>query len=275
MCRPMWMIAAGWFLTVAVAHPCDTRVDVRSHGAVGDGVTDDTTAIQASIDAAAAESREVDGQVCAELDMGVFLSGQLHLKSGVILFVGTTAILKASTNGSLYHGDTDWPYNVAFICGYSVGWSGVAGSGVIDGQAPQYVTSLNPVADQYDFEQLVGPFVNGPFRYRLVDFKHSRNVRVQGVTLLDSPSFHLHFLNSSDILVESVTVSSDLRWPNCDGIDVTSCNNTIIRGCTIRTGDDAISPKTWQGYGPLHNLLIEDCTFHARSGGIHFGASAW
>lgn len=27
--------------------------------------------------------------------------------------------------------------------------------------------------------------------------------------------------------------------------------------------------------GPLTNLLIEDVTFHSRSGGIHFGASAW
>jgi len=49
-------------------------------------------------------------------------------------------------------------------------------------------------------------------------------------------------------------------------------NDTIIRGCTIRTGDDAISPKTWQGYGPLVNLLIEDTVFHSRSGGIHFGS---
>ena len=85
----------------------------------------------------------------------------------------------------------------------------------------------------------------------------------------------MHLLNCSEILVEKVTISSDLRWPNCDGIDVTSSNNTLIRGCNIRTGDDAFSPKTWAGYGPLHNLTIEDSTFHSRSGGIHFGASAW
>ena len=46
-------------------------------------------------------------------------------------------------------------------------------------------------------------------------------------------------------------------------------------GCTVTTGDDAISPKTWQHYGPLVNLLIEGCRFTARSGGIHFGASSW
>ena len=70
-------------------------------------------------------------------------------------------------------------------------------------------------------------------------------------------------------------MNGDLRWPNNDGIDVTSCNDTIIRDCFIQTGDDAISPKTWDKYGPLHNLLIENCRFRARSGGIHFGASSW
>ena len=145
---------------------------------------------------------------------------------------------------------------------------------MIDGQAPFFVTMLDGPSDQFRFRQYSSAAA-GPFRVRLVDFKHSVGVTVADVTLLDSTSFHLHFINCSRVLAERVTVRSDLRWPNCDGIDVTSCNDTVIRGCDITTGDDAISPKTWQGFGPLTNLLIEDTVFHARSGGIHFGASAW
>ena len=152
--------------------------------------------------------------------------------------------------------------------------SGVAGPGVIDGQAPQFVTALDGVTDQFSF-RTYHTAVAGDFRVRLVDFRHSVGVSVTDITLMDATSFHVHFLNCSEVLAEGVTISSDLRWPNCDGIDVTSCNNTVIRHCAIRTGDDAISPKTWQGYGPLRNLLIEDVRFHSRSGGIHFGASAW
>ena len=137
-----------------------------------------------------------------------------------------------------------------------------------------FVTSLDPTTDQYMFGAGKHAYP-GIDRVRLVDFKHSRGVSVSDITLLDSTGFHLHFLNCSGVLAERVTVSADLRWPNNDGIDVTSCNDTVIRDCVIETGDDAISPKTWYGFGPLHNLLIEGCRFRARSGGIHFGASSW
>jgi len=64
--------------------------------------------------------------------------------------------------------------------------------GVIDGQVPQFVTSLDGAADQFKFTQYYTP-ATGEYRLRLIDFKHSINVFVQDVTLVDSTSFHLHF----------------------------------------------------------------------------------
>eukprot|EP00947_MAST-08B_sp_MAST-8B-sp1_P002649 g2649.t1 len=202
---------------------------------------------------------------------------------GVVLFVDTTAVLKASLNASLYPADTTWPYNAALVVGQYADGAAVAGGGAIDGQAPQFVTSLSPVSDQFAFQPYMYSSSDdrqtdnnrAPFRVRLVEFKHSRNVTVSQITLQDSTSFHVHALNCSGVLVEGITVHSDLRWGSCDGVDITSCNDTVIRGSRITTGDDAISPKTWAGYGPLNNLLIEDVVIHARSGGIHFGASAF
>lgn len=249
----------------------------RHHGAVGDGFVDDTQAIQATVDAAASIYKRDGMAAFAVLSSGIFSSGSIFLKTGVILFIDRTAILKASTNASLFPRDEDWPYQGALIIGNKLKHSGVMGNGVIDGQAPQFVTSLDTVSDQFRFNEYHDPSCPkcGFFRVRVVDYRHSTKIVVSGITIEDATSFHVHFLNSSDILVERVTISSDLRWPNCDGIDVTSCNNTLVRGCHVRTGDDAFSPKTWEGYGPLHNLTIEDSTFHSRSGGIHFGASAW
>merc|ERR1712166_1059629 len=268
----------GLILIVQEAHACPGPHSVYAvnFGANGDGFHDDTGAVQATIDAAAAHvGASTPGvQACAVLGSGIFVSGTIYLRPGVVLYLEATAVLKASRNASLFPHDPDWPGNAALIVSKYGDNSGIAGSGVIDGQAPLFVTSLDPITDQFIFDQYQSPTA-GPFRVRLVEFRHSRNVSVSGITLQDATSFHVHFLNCSWVLVEDVTVHSDLRWPSCDAIDVTSSNDTIIRRSRLTTGDDAISPKTWEGYGPLVNLHISDVVIHARSGGIHFGASAW
>jgi polygalacturonase len=247
---------------------CSTEHNVRNFGAAGDGLSVDTLSIQAAIDAAGNDT--ATPQPCVVLEAGIFVSGMLLLRPHVTLYIDRTAILKASMDSGHFSRDSDWPYQTALVAGYSADGSAVAGGGVIDGQAAMFVTALDGPQDQFKFNTYgsIG-------RVRLVDFKHSRNVSVTGITLMDSTSFHLHFLNCSGVLAEGVTINADLRWPNNDGIDVTSCNNTMIRNCFVTTGDDAFSPKTWQRYGPLHNLSIIGCRFRARSGGIHFGASAW
>jgi hypothetical protein len=187
---------------------CEFEVSATAHGAVGNGLVDDTEAIQITIDAAAelaAQHRRVEtstifasdarhttasvggggGRGCAVLRSGVFVSGTVFLRSHVTLYIDRTAVLKASLNYSVFVPDHDWPGQAALVAGYRVDDSGVAGHGVIDGQAPMFVTSLDPMTDQLKFgnDGRAYPEID---RVRLVDFAHSRRVSVRDVSVRSS-----------------------------------------------------------------------------------------
>ena len=191
---------------------CQFDVSVAAHGAVGNGLADDTYAIQATIDAVAAlvakhrrgwssralgrddyNTASMDGNVrgCAVLRSGVFVSGTAFLRSHVTLYIDRTAVLKASLNHSAFVPDHDCPGQAALVAGYRADDSGVAGHGVIDGQAPMFVTSLDAMTDQLRFGHngWAYPEID---RVRLVDFAHSRRVSVRDVSIIDSTGFHVH-----------------------------------------------------------------------------------
>ena len=116
-------------------------VDARSFGAVGDGLSDDTGAIQRTIDAAAAAAaRQPPDSPPAQavLSLGIFLSGTVFLRPRVTLYIDSTAVLKASLNHSKFVVDQSWPGQAALVAGYSADGSGVAGRGVIDGRERNY-----------------------------------------------------------------------------------------------------------------------------------------
>jgi polygalacturonase len=145
---------------------------------------------------------------------------------------------------------------------------GVLGNGgVIDGGAiPNFVR-------QYDYnnDQLL-PITwsgmhgcNGECRPRLVEFDSCINVVVDDVTLQNSPDWTSHYLNCTNVRISNVTVFGDHRWPNNDGIDPDSSINVTISNCYVSTGDDAVCPKTSEGFGPLRNLLVIDSQLSSRS----------
>ena len=76
--------AIAVFAALAAAVFCASAVEVRDFGAVGDGVADDTAAIQRAIDAGG----------IVHFPPGVYLSGSLYLKSGGGLRLDDNAVLK-------------------------------------------------------------------------------------------------------------------------------------------------------------------------------------
>lgn len=79
--------------------------DPRAHGAMGDGVTKDTAAIQAAIDAC-----EQQGGGTVRLTAGTFLSAPIVLKSNITLQLDKGATLLGSGDHK------DYPAKIEFVC---------------------------------------------------------------------------------------------------------------------------------------------------------------
>ncbi len=246
--------------------------NIEHYGAIGDGVSTNTAAIQAAIDAAAA----VGGGVVS-IPPGVFLSGPLHFANRINLEVQAHGVLRMLPLEK-YPGATTNPED--FISGAGLHDLAISGSGMIDGQGIPW----------WPFAR-----VKGAKRPRLIALASCERVLVERVTLTNSPMFHIAIGGrSSNVTVRGVTIranpSTDPALPshNTDACDV-SASHVLIQDCDVSVGDDnftcgggtsdVVITNCVYGYGhgvsigsPTHggvsNLTVVNCTFENTDCGI-------
>lgn len=205
------------------------------YNAVGDGVMTNTTAIQNAINAATAGgiTNGLRGGI-VEIPPGIYLCGPLTFKSSVNLQIDSGAILRMLPFGQypvtwFTNGGTNIYFTAAnFISGSSLTNIAFTGSGMIQGLGEPWWPWAN---------------TNGAVRPVMLALSGCNRTLVQGITLSNSPMFHIAFSGSANTTVSGVTVransSSDPVNPghNTDACDV-SGTNILVRDCDISVGDD-------------------------------------
>jgi polygalacturonase len=119
-------------------------------------------------------------------------------------------------------------------------------------------------------------------RPNLIVLQRCQNVRMENITLQNSPKFHFGPDECEDLVVSNVTVISPEHAANTDGIDPSDCKNVLITKCRIDTGDDNIAIKSGHKVTgrefACEDITVSDCTFlhgHGMSigsetmGGVH------
>ena len=99
---------------------------------------------------------------------------------------------------------------------------------------------------------------------------HGKNIRVEDVTILNSPNWNLDVRFSDGVWIDGIKMISDLESPNSDGIDPVSSKNVFISNCYIEVGDDAICPKS-RGGVPTENLVVTNCVLVSDDTAIKLG----
>ncbi len=115
-------------------------------------------------------------------------------------------------------------------------------------------------------------------RPNMISLTRCKNVLLEGVTFQNSPAWTMHPLLCDHVSIRNVTVKNHWYAQNSDALDLESCRNGIVEGCTFDTGDDGITIKSGrdeQGRKrgvPTENFIIKDCKVYHAHGGFVIGS---
>lgn len=276
-------------------------IDITECGAVGDGETDATGAFRRAITACA---RAGGGRVV--VPAGKFLTGAIHLESGVNLHVAENAVILFSTDPRRYLPAvfTRWEglecMNYSpLIYAFEQENIAITGAGTLDGQSGpahwwpwkgranygwtrgdphqeaarkrlmQMAERDVPVEDRtFGDGDLLRPQFIQPYR--------CRNVLIEGVTIRNSPMWEIHPVLCRNVTVRNVKVVS--HGPNNDGCNPESCTDVLIENCDFDTGDDCIALKSGRNRdgrrlaAPCENIVIRGCRMKDGHGGVTIGS---
>ena len=107
-------------------------------------------------------------------------------------------------------------------------------------------------------------------RPNLIDLYNSKNLIIDGITVLNAPQYHINVLDALNATIQNVVIYVDIAYNsstavtfplNTDGIDI-SGKDIYFRNLTIVNFDDAVAVKPTRIGGVwsncTENLLIED-----------------
>jgi len=244
-------------LLVAAALPASAKTcDAKAYGAKPDGVSKNTKAIQAAID-----DCSTAGGGTVTLTGGTFVSGPIMIRSKVTLDIAKGTTLMGSPDHADYPAITEFkaPGTQALVSAKNAEDIAISGIGTIDGNGESWWEEARKTKGA----GIVGEI---QFRPRLVVFDHCKRVKLEGVTIQNSPSWQVVPYYTDQIVIRNVRILAPQHSPNTDAIDPFSSSNMVIDHVYADVGDDNIAIKSGiiNSPGPdepSRNITITDCEF--------------
>lgn len=277
-----------YLLTLLVTLPlwaaANPVCNVRDFGAAGDGLHKDTGALQAAIESCA---RNGGGTVF--LPPGRYLTGAVSLRSHITFEVGPGAVILGSQDPADYplrdnlYG-TGRKYISSLIYADQVEDITITGRGTIDGQGQiwwkrqwfAFPKKGMPEAKTPEDQAEAKKIANG--RPHLIEISRSKDVVIERLHLINSPSWTVHPLLCEFVRIDGITIENPVPSPNTDGINPESCRNVQIMNCRVDVGDDCVTLKSGTDElgrkmgKPDENITITNCVMLKGHGGVTIGS---
>lgn len=281
--------------TVVSAADKDPFYNVLKYGAKNDGSKLATEAIKKAIAAASAA-----GGGTVFFPAGEYLTGPIHLKSNITIFIDAGALIKFSDNFDDYLPMVPTRYEGTDVVSFSPLFYAyeqenitITGRGTIDGQGKKWWAFAEVDARkssdskwQKEFHRLnqdilrpdlPGVVERGFLRPPFIQPMYCKNVRIEGITIINSPFWTVNPEFCENVTITGVTINNPPS-PNTDGINPESCKNVHISDCHISVGDDCITIKSGKDRAgrkmaaPAENHTITNCTMLSGHGGVVIGS---
>jgi len=253
--------AAGGAREVESAEQKDTgaRVyNIADFGAVGDGNTLNTTAVQKAIDTCTTDR---GGTVV--VPAGDFVIGTIELKSNVSLRIAAKGRLLGSAKIEHYKAGNGIPPgngNIVMISAANAENISLEGPGTIDGNGAKFFTGHG---------DMTGPGQNSAEGYyqrpHLLIFHRCRNLVIRDVFLTASAYHCARILECQRVNIDAVRIHNRVNLNN-DGFHINSCRYVHMINCDVTCQDDACAL-----FGSNEFVTVTNCTFSTRWSVFRFG----
>lgn len=263
-------------------------------GGVGDGVTLNTEAFQKGISQL---TKKGGGRLI--VPAGIWLTGPIMLKDNIDLHLEKNAIILFSPDKRLFIDARNPEKGIPAIRATGRKNVAITGEGIIDGNGAQWRPVKRDKVSTVEwkaFKEIGGverqdgslwypwnvkagypniadtPEEQEKKRADLIRLTDCENVLIQGVTVQNSPRFHVHPCYSKNVIIDGVTVRCPWNAQNGDAIDLSDCNVALIVNCTVDAGDDGLCMKsgknkpTSPANGCKDILITQNTVFHAHGG---------
>ncbi len=282
--------------------------NIKDAGAVGDGVTVNTEAINGTIK----KCSEAGGGTVV-IPAGLWKTGPITMMSNVNLHLQAGAMVVFSADpkdNPIVEGKL-----AARINGENLKNIAITGQGIFNGNGSEFrpikrekltekqwnklkggelsadgkvwypvkgVAANEAKLKTLDTKTLTGaaaePYRTGIKRPYLINIEKVQGMLVEGVTFMNSPHITNMLRNIDGLVMKDVKVLNEWWFQNADGLDISVCRNVLMYGCTVNTGDDGICMKSSKSsangrqFG-LENIVIKDCKVYHAHGGFVIGSN--
>ena len=231
--------------------------NVRDFGATRSGTAPDTAAIQKALDAC----KGTGGTV--EFPPGIYLSQPITIGTRTTVQLDAGATLLAVTNQQDFmRAPGDWRKArssdfIPFISGSELRDVTLTGGGVIDGNGAVWWGEAEKARQLRPGYTLPRP--------NLMVLERCNHLRIENITLRNSPKFHLVPTDCENVVISNVTILAPEHAANTDAIDPGNCRNVLITKCWIDVGDDNVAIKAGRKVAgrefACEDITVSDCVF--------------